>query len=91
MYVAQIGIAPPTFVFFTNIATTFHFSYERFLVNKIREQFGFEGTPIRVQVRRRAKSVPGGHAKKLAEQRAVVKTAKARAEKARPGRKSTRK
>lgn len=60
MYVAQIGVAPPTFAFFTNIATTFHFSYERFLVNKIREQFGFEGTPIRIQVRRRARSKPGG-------------------------------
>ena len=60
MYVAQIGIAPPTFVFFTNVATTFHFSYERFLINKIREHFGFEGTPIRVQVRRRARSKPGG-------------------------------
>ena len=64
MYVAQIGVAPPTFVFFTNVATTFHFSYERFLVNKIREQFGFEGTPIRVQVRRRARSKPGGRTKK---------------------------
>ena len=60
MYVAQIGVAPPTFVFFTNVATTFHFSYERFLVNQIREEFGFEGTPIRIQVRRRARSKPGG-------------------------------
>lgn len=64
MYVAQIGVAPPTFVFFTNVATTFHFSYERFLVNKIRDEFGFEGTPIRVQVRRRARSKPGGRTKK---------------------------
>ena len=52
-YAAQIGVAPPTFVFFTNVATTFHFSYERFLVNRLREEFGFVGTPIRVQVRRR--------------------------------------
>ncbi len=65
MYVAQIGVAPPTFVFFTNVATTFHFSYERFLINKIREHFGFEGTPIRVQVRRRARSKPGGRTKKV--------------------------
>ncbi len=55
MYAAQVGIAPPTFVFFTNVATTFHFSYERFLVNQLRAQFGFFGTPIRVQVRRRQK------------------------------------
>lgn len=55
LYAAQIGVAPPSFVFFTNVATTFHFSYERFLVNQLREHFGFVGTPIRVQVRRRAK------------------------------------
>jgi GTP-binding protein len=55
MYAAQVGIAPPSFVFFTNVATSFHFSYERFLVNQLRERFGFMGTPIRVQVRRRAK------------------------------------
>jgi GTP-binding protein len=55
MYAAQTGVAPPTFVLFTNVATTFHFSYERFLANQIRESFGFAGTPIRLQVRRRAK------------------------------------
>jgi len=55
MYAAQVGIAPPTFVFFTNVATTFHFSYERFLVNRLREQFGFEGSPIRIQVRARGR------------------------------------
>ena len=55
MYAAQIGVAPPSFVFFTNVATTFHFSYERFLLNQLREKFGFVGTPIRLQVRRRAK------------------------------------
>lgn len=55
LYAAQIGVAPPSFVFFTNVATTFHFSYERYLVNQLRETFGFIGTPIRLQVRRRAK------------------------------------
>jgi GTP-binding protein len=55
LYAAQIGVAPPSFVFFTNVATTFHFSYQRFLVNQLREAFGFVGTPIRLQVRRRAK------------------------------------
>jgi len=53
LYAAQIGVAPPSFVFFTNVATAFHFSYERFLINKLREEFGFVGTPIRVDVRRR--------------------------------------
>ena len=53
LYAAQTSVAPPTFVFFTNVATAFHFSYERFLVNQIRDAFGFAGSPIRVQVRRR--------------------------------------
>ncbi len=53
LYAAQIGVAPPSFVFFTNVATTFHFSYERFVVNQLRQAFGFLGTPIRIQVRRR--------------------------------------
>lgn len=56
LYAAQIGVAPPSFVIFTNVATTFHFSYQRFLVNQLRERFGFMGTPIRLQVRRRAKT-----------------------------------
>jgi GTPase len=60
LYAAQIGIAPPSFVFFTNVATTFHFSYERFLINRIRERFGFIGSPIRVQVRRRRKKTDRG-------------------------------
>jgi len=59
LYAAQIGTAPPSFVFFTNVATTFHFSYERFLVNQLREKFGFVGSPIRIQVRRRkARNAP---------------------------------
>jgi GTPase len=53
MYATQVAIAPPTFVFFTNVATTFHFSYERYLVNRLREEFGFVGSPIRIQVRAR--------------------------------------
>jgi GTPase len=55
LYAAQIGVAPPTFVFFTNVATEFHFSYQRFLVNRLRESFGLIGTPIRLHVRRREK------------------------------------
>jgi GTPase len=53
LYAAQIGVSPPTFVFFTNVATEFHFSYQRFLVNRLRESFGLMGTPIRIHVRRR--------------------------------------
>jgi GTP-binding protein len=55
LYGAQTGVAPPTFVLFTNVATELHFSYERFLINRLRESFGFEGTPIRLTVRRRAR------------------------------------
>jgi GTP-binding protein len=55
LYAAQVGVAPPEFVFFTNVATSFHFSYERFLMNRLRESFGLEGTPIRIKVRRRGK------------------------------------
>jgi GTP-binding protein len=53
LYAAQTGVAPPTFVLFTNRVARFHFSYERFLVNRIRERFGFVGTPIRLHVRLR--------------------------------------
>lgn len=55
LYAAQVGVAPPEFVFFTNVATAFHFSYERFLKNQLRESFDLEGTPIKIQVRRRSR------------------------------------
>ena len=55
LYAAQTGVEPPTFVFFTNVATEFHFSYQRYLVNRIREEFDLVGTPIRLHVRRREK------------------------------------
>jgi GTP-binding protein len=44
-------VAPPTFVFFTNQRGKFHFAFERFLVNQLRRQFGFQGTPIIVRSR----------------------------------------
>jgi GTP-binding protein len=53
LYATQKGTCPPTFVLFTNVATEFHFSYERYLVNRLRESFDLVGTPIRLQVRRR--------------------------------------
>jgi len=55
LYAAQIGIEPPSFLFFTNVVDKFHFSYERFLINQLREAFGFEGSPIKIHVRRRKK------------------------------------
>ena len=59
LYAAQTGTEPPEFVFFTNVATEFHFSYQRYLVNRLREQFQLEGTPIRIHVRRREKKSAG--------------------------------
>ena len=56
LYATQTGVAPPTIVFFTNVATSFHFSYTRYLENRLRDEFGFEGTPIRMHVRARRKS-----------------------------------
>ena len=53
LYAAQIGTEPPTFVFFTNVATEFHFSYQRYLINRLREKFDLKGTPVRLHVRRR--------------------------------------
>jgi GTP-binding protein len=55
LYATQRGVSPPSFILFTNVATEFHFSYERYLTNRIRDEFGFTGTPIRLQVRRRTK------------------------------------
>ncbi len=60
LYAAQTGTAPPSFVLFTNVATELHFSYERYLINRLRETFGFEGVPIRLKVRRRAKKARPG-------------------------------
>ncbi len=53
LFGSQIGTAPPTFVLSINQPGDLHFSYLRFLENRIREAFGFEGTPIRLKVRQR--------------------------------------
>ncbi|MEG2087360.1 MAG: ribosome biogenesis GTPase Der [Angelakisella sp.] len=52
-YVTQASAKPPTFVFFCNNSELFHFSYQRYLENQIREQFQMTGTPIRIVVRQR--------------------------------------
>ncbi len=49
LYMTQASVAPPTFILFTNRAVKLHFAYERFLENRIREAFGFLGTPIRIK------------------------------------------
>ena len=50
-YMTQASTKPPTFVFFVNRADLFHFSYQRYLENQIRDTFGLEGTPVRFIVR----------------------------------------
>ncbi|MBX9970341.1 ribosome biogenesis GTPase Der [Priestia aryabhattai] len=52
-YTTQVAIKPPTFVVFVNDPELMHFSYKRFLENKLREAFGFEGTPIKIIARPR--------------------------------------
>lgn len=52
-YSSQVAINPPTFVFFVNYPELMHFSYERFLENRIRQSFYFEGTPIKLITRKR--------------------------------------
>ncbi len=53
LYMTQSGVKPPTFVFFVNSAELFHFSYQRYLENRIRDTFGMQGTPIRFVIRER--------------------------------------
>jgi GTP-binding protein len=52
-YMTQIGVRPPHFVCFCNDAKLFHFSYQRYLENQIRNTFGMEGTPIRLTIRQK--------------------------------------
>lgn len=53
-YMTQASTRPPTFVFFVNNAELFHFSYQRYLENQIREIFGLDGTPVRFIIRERS-------------------------------------
>jgi GTP-binding protein len=52
-YITQVSTAPPTFVIYTNFPDGIHFSYERYLLNQMREAFGFEGVPIRLLFRKK--------------------------------------
>jgi GTP-binding protein len=91
-YMTQAGIAPPTFVFFASDASTVHFSYRRYLENRLRETFGFDGTPLRLVFRdrvsvklprqRKAKSAPGSGSKPVRRTSSAAKT-KAKAKRSR--------
>ena len=52
-YMTQVGVKPPHFVVFCNDAKLFHFSYQRYLENQIRNTFGLEGTPVRLTIRQK--------------------------------------
>ena len=52
-YMTQTSVAPPTFVIFCNSQELFHFSYQRYIENCLRDTFGFEGTPVRIVIRQR--------------------------------------
>jgi GTP-binding protein len=54
LFATQVGVAPPTFVFSINQPVDLHFSYRRYLENKLRAAFGFEGSPLVMKVRTRA-------------------------------------
>jgi GTP-binding protein len=54
-YITQVSTAPPTFVIYTNQPGGIHFSYERYLLNQMRETFGFEGVPFRLLFRKKGK------------------------------------
>lgn len=53
LYSTQVGVKPPTFVFFVNNPDLMHFSYQRYLENQMRKAFGFEGSPMKFVVRQR--------------------------------------
>ncbi len=55
LYGTQVGVRPPKFVLFTSGSAKLHFSKERFIINRIRERFGFEGAPIFLKVQRRGR------------------------------------
>lgn len=52
-YMTQVSVAPPSFVIFANSVELFHFSYQRYIENCLRDTFGFRGTPIRLTIRQR--------------------------------------
>ena len=86
-YVTQAAVAPPTFVFFASDASAVHFSYRRYLENRLRETFGFDGTPIKlvfrtrssVKLPRKRKTTTGGVTVKVTKAAKKSKAAKASA------------
>jgi len=59
-YITQVSSGPPTFNIYANFPEGIHFSYERYLINQMREAFGFQGVPIRLQFRKKSKGPKHG-------------------------------
>jgi len=94
-YATQVGVAPPTFVFFAREAGSVHFSYRRYLENRLRDELGFLGTPIRLVFRERAtiREPRRGRQRRVARSsgtRRVVPATKAVGAGHRSGRRATR-
>jgi GTP-binding protein len=68
-YATQVAVAPPTFVFFGVDVADLHFSYRRYLENRLRDAYGFVGTPIRLVFRDRSEDPARGRGRRLARQR----------------------
>jgi predicted GTPase len=83
-YASQVGVRPPTIIVFCTDAKAIQTSYVRFLENRLRESFGFEGTPVRVKLRSRSRSRsqsdpgPGKQTQKKAGKTATRKSGKTR-------------
>jgi GTP-binding protein len=58
-YMTQTATNPPTFVIFCNSEQLFHFSYQRYIENCLRDTFGFAGTPIKIIIRQKGDSMDG--------------------------------
>ncbi|HET9521068.1 MAG TPA: ribosome biogenesis GTPase Der [Candidatus Limnocylindrales bacterium] len=76
-YGTQAAVAPPTFVFFANDASSIHFSYRRYLENRLRAEFGFDGTPIKLVFRdRESVKLPRRRSRPAAPARRVAAASK---------------
>jgi GTP-binding protein len=73
LYATQVAVAPPTFVIFVNDPELIHFSYRRYLENRIRDEYGFLGTPIRLIFRARASEEAARRSARPRARRAPVK------------------
>lgn len=72
-YMTQVAARPPQFVAFVNYAKAVHFSYQRFIINIIREKFGFDGVPVKLSIRQRKSRQAGINDRKTVERQSLHK------------------